>query len=48
MLLHVCRRAGLPPVASADLRADCAYWLRSQGLPEHEVLMVLGLARVPG
>lgn len=46
VLVEACRRAGLPPVASAELRAGCAYWLRSQGLSDHEVMMVLGLARV--
>lgn len=46
VLVRACRRAGLPPVASAELRAGCAYWLRSQGLSEHEVMMVLGLTRV--
>ncbi len=46
VLVQACRRAGLPPVTSAELRAGCAYWLRSQGLSEHEVMMVLGLTRV--
>jgi integrase len=46
VLVEACRRAGLPPVTSADLRAGCAHWLRSQGLSDHEVAMVLGLARV--
>jgi integrase len=41
-----CRRSGLPSVESASLRAACAHWLRSQGLSDHEVAAVLGLARV--
>jgi integrase len=46
-VLHdACRRAGLPPVESSTLRAACAHWLRSQGLSDHEVASVLGLARV--
>ena len=36
----------LPPIESVDLRAACAHWLRSQGLSDHEVAAVLGLARV--
>jgi integrase len=39
-------RAGLPAVDSAALRSACAHWLRSQGLSDHEVAAVLGLARV--
>lgn len=46
VLVEACNRAGLPPVESAELRAGCAYWLRTQGLSDHEVAMVLGLARV--
>lgn len=46
VLVQACRRAGLPPASSAELRAGCAHWLRSQGLSEHEVAAVLGLARV--
>ncbi len=46
-VLHdACRRAGFPAVDSASLRAACAHWLRSQGLSDHEVAAVLGLARV--
>ena len=45
-LRDACRRAGLPPVDSSTLRAACAHWLRSQGLSNHEVAAVLGLARV--
>src|SRR5262249_9409425 len=41
-----CRHAGLPVVDAASLRAACAHWLRSQGLSDHEVAAVLGLARV--
>ena len=39
-------RAGLPSVDAATLRSACAHWLRSQGLSDHEVAAVLGLARV--
>ena len=46
VLAEACLRAGLPAVASADLRAACAYWLCSQGLSEHEVMLTLGLTRV--
>jgi hypothetical protein len=41
-----CRRAGLPAVESVALRSACAHWLRCQGLSDHEVAAVLGLARV--
>ncbi len=46
VLVQACHRAGLPPVSSAELRAACAYWLHTQGLSDHEVATVLGLARV--
>ena len=47
MIVHAaCRRAGLPPVGSVDLRAAFAAWLRVQGLSDHEAADVLGLARV--
>ena len=46
VLVAACRRAGLPAAGTAELRAGCAYWLRSQGLSEHDVATVLGLARV--
>jgi len=46
VLVAACQKVGLPAVGSADLRAGCAHWLRSQGLSEHEVAAVLGLARV--
>ncbi len=46
VLVEACRRAGLPPAESSELRAGCAHWLRAQGLSEHEVASVLGLARV--
>jgi integrase len=46
VLVQACTRAGLPPASSAELRAGCAHWLRSQGLSDHEVTAVLGLARV--
>ncbi len=41
-----CLRAGLPSVDAAGLRAACAHWLKAQGLSDHEVARVLGLARV--
>jgi integrase len=46
VLQDACRRAGLPPMESTVLRAACAHWLRSQGLSDHEVATVLGLAKV--
>ena len=46
VLQEACQRAGLPTVDSVSLRAGCAHWLRSQGLSDHEVAAVLGLARV--
>jgi predicted XRE-type DNA-binding protein len=46
VLQDACRRAGLPVVDAASLRAACAHWLRSQDLSDHEVATVLGLARV--
>jgi integrase len=46
VLQDAFRRAGLPMVESIALRAACAHWLRSQGLSDHEVAHVLGLARV--
>ena len=46
VLRQACRQAGLPPADSSTLRAGCAHWLRSQGLSDHEVAAVLGLARV--
>lgn len=46
ILRNACRRAGLPPIESVSLRAACAYWLRCQGLSDHEVAAVMGLAKV--
>jgi integrase len=46
VLQNACRWAGLPLVDAASLRAACAHWLRNQGLSDHEVAAVLGLARV--
>jgi integrase len=46
VLQDAFRRAGLPTVESVALRAACAHWLRSQGLSDHEVAAVLGLAKV--
>ena len=43
---NACRRAGLPAVESTALRSACAHWLRSLGLSDHEVSVVLGLSRV--
>src|SRR5205823_4417646 len=44
ILRNACRRAGFLPIGSTELRAACAHWLRSQGLSDHEVAAVLGLA----
>ena len=41
-----CRQAGFPPLEAAELRAACAWWLKSRGLSDHAVAEVLGLARV--
>ena len=46
VLRDACHRAGLPPVESIAMRAACAHWLRTQGLSDHEVAAVMGLARV--
>lgn len=46
VLVAACRRADLPAAEAAQLRAGCAHWLRAQGLSDHEVAAVLGLARV--
>lgn len=46
VIQDTCRRAGLPTVEASSLRAACAHWLRNQGLSDHEVAAVLGLARV--
>jgi len=46
VLYDACRRAGLPPVESSALRSACAHWLRSHGLSDREVAIVLGFARV--
>jgi len=46
VLQDACRQAGLPTVESTALRSACAHWPRSQGLSDHEVAAVLGLARV--
>jgi integrase len=46
VLIGACIRAGLPPVSAVELRAACAFWLRAQGLTDHEVAAVLGLSRV--
>jgi integrase len=41
-----CEAAGLRHVTAASLHAAFAYWLRIQGLSDHEVAAVLGLRRV--
>lgn len=41
-----CRRVGLPAMEAVELRAAFAAWLRAQGLSDHEVADVLGLAKV--
>jgi integrase len=46
VLRDAIHQAGLPTVDAALLRAACGHWLRSQGLSDHEVAKVLGLARV--
>jgi len=46
VLRAACRRSGIPPVETADLRAAFAHWLLAQGLSDHEVAAVLGVARV--
>ena len=46
VLARACKAAGLPRMTSGELRAGCAYWMRSQGLSDHEVAQVLGLERV--
>lgn len=46
VLQDVFHRTGLPHIDAAGLRAACAYGLRAQGLSDHEIAAVLGLARV--
>jgi integrase len=46
VLQDAFHRTGLPHIDAAGLRAACAYWLRTQGLSDHEIAAVLGLARV--
>jgi len=46
VVVRACREAGYGPVASVELRAAFAAWLRSRGLSDHEVAEVLGVARV--
>lgn len=41
-----CKRAGYPSMGAAELRAAYGYWLRCQGISDHQVAQVLGLARV--
>lgn len=46
-IIHrACAEAGYPNVESADLRAACAYWLRSCRLSDHEIAETLGMAHV--
>ena len=46
IVVRACRCAGIPAVDSTELRSAYAAWLRAQGLSDHEVADVLGLARV--
>jgi integrase len=46
IVARACVDAGVPPAESAALRAGFAHWLRTQGLSDHEVASVLGIARV--
>ena len=46
LVVGACQRAGYGPVASVELRAAFAAWLRYRGLSDHEVAAVLGVARV--
>jgi integrase len=46
IVLGRCREVGLPWITASDLRAAFAYWLRLQGLSDHEATAVLGLSRV--
>jgi len=46
VLQRACCQAGLPSMTSSSLRSACAHWLRTQGLADHEIAAVLGLARV--
>jgi hypothetical protein len=46
IVARACRRASLPAIGSVELRAAYAAWLKMQGLSDHEVAYVLGLARV--
>jgi integrase len=41
-----CRQAGLPELESHALRCAAAYWLRTQGLSDHQIAQALGIARV--
>lgn len=46
ILRSACHHADLPTVEATQLRAAFAYWLKSQGLSDHEVALVLGLKMV--
>lgn len=46
VVTRACREAGVPVVEASDLRAAFAFSLTLQGLSDHQVAAVLGLARV--
>ncbi len=46
ILKRACKDAGLLVAEAVDLRAAFAYWLRTQGLSDHETALALGLERV--
>jgi integrase len=46
VLRAACSSAGLPAVDAVLLRAAFAAWLKSRGLSDHEVALMLGLRRV--
>jgi site-specific recombinase XerD len=46
VIRSACIHAGLPAVDAGQLRAAFASWLKSQGLSDHEVALVLGLRMV--
>ena len=46
VLREACRRLGLPPMTTDDLRSAFAYSLRAKGFSDHEVMTALGLENV--
>jgi integrase len=46
ILTHACREAGVPAVEASDLRAAFAFGLKLQGMSDHQVAAMLGLAQV--